>query len=819
MKGHNIMNSIYKIELTKINHSLQESIQNYNVEAPSPDYGKYKAFGQFDSVSITKLNNFQISSFLDSYYHSIKNQYTGDSQIFYGFLPADQERTAKDNFFDNQEWTYQYIVFLDLQNYSVKTFKEELYKNPLYQNDHSFLILETFDKHSAIILIRKQTIHDCFSFIYAISSRYPECTWNIHYRLLTTINSELPQIKDEPINITMNFKINDPAAFHDFYEELYTQLIASSANNNYRSLIERNYFSGNSDASIHLYQYPSSLFFKLFYNNNILDRKNDKLYAAVRYTHTFVFLKLENSFPFTESHVANEKKYKTFQENIKKYLSALYKIEQKNCHTALTKETSAIITKFIQIIWDLNIYDKNSIYLIDVMLPALYEFVAQLETNPETNPATMYSCLEDMHHAFDTLLNTNFRAGHDYMTMPILYYTPAKIITFYSRFLRVLTQSVKQTFDKTDQTRYEFLLSPRLHTVADVVSYTNNDLTYMNRFLSIHLPISSLFDFKFTLISITHEAGHFLPDSKLRCRKERMDTLLRCTIYTVYISLMQNINDEKIDLETKNYILGILQNLYQTIIYNIYSSDNTDSITSSTRYYLINSEKFIRDTIIQYFYDSQNIIFNYIAHPEIASQIRNNIILLLQDNYEFSIANMYLHLERILRECYSDLFAIMILKLDFVDYFSALKKSLPEHMKLNDFLITRLAIIIKINDWDTEIDKSNDNVLLPVKELLKATNQESAQPLPLLSGVHNITVFNEILTYLEACKKEINNHLLKVDNIEKLQTYFFKINQAVSNNDLSSLSDIMDQINIDPDCLFALFDDILSEIEEKNRRI
>lgn len=125
---------------------------------------------------------------------------------------------------------------------------------------------------------------------------------------------------------------------------------------------------------------------------------------------------------------------------------------------------------------------------------------------------------------------------------------------------------------------------------------------------------------------------------------------------------------------------------------------------------------------------------------------------------------MYLHLERILRECYSDLFAIMILKLDFVDYFSALKKSLPEHMKLNDFLITRLAIIIKINDWDTEIDKSNDNVLLPVKELLKATNQESAQPLPLLSGVHNITVFNEILTYLEACKKEINNHLLKVDD-------------------------------------------------------
>lgn len=55
--------------------------------------------------------------------------------------------------------------------------------------------------------------------------------------------------------------------------------------------------------------------------------------------------------------------------------------------------------------------------------------------------------------------------------------------------------------------------------------------------------------------------------------------------------------------------------------------------------------------------------------------------------------------------------------------------------------------------------------------------------------------------------------------IEKLQTYFFKINQAVSNNDLSSLSDIMDQINIDPDCLFALFDDILLEIEEKNRRI
>lgn len=146
---------IYRITLTKINNSLNDIIDNYKKDENkcNLNYGEYKAYGQFDSVSIKKFKTLSMNNILSNYYDAMKEQSTGDSQIFYGFLNNEVFLNKANIFFDNSQWIYQYIVFLDLQNLSTNELTTKLSEDKNYKNDNTFIILETLDKHLSLIHI------------------------------------------------------------------------------------------------------------------------------------------------------------------------------------------------------------------------------------------------------------------------------------------------------------------------------------------------------------------------------------------------------------------------------------------------------------------------------------------------------------------------------------------------------------------------------------------------------------------------------------------------------------------------------------------
>ncbi len=803
-------NSIYRIVLTKINNSLIDIIDNYGKKENecNLDYGEYKAYGQFDSVSITQCETLSIDDILLNYYDAMKQQSTGDSQIFYGILNNKIFLNKASVFFDNSQWVYQYIVFLDLQNLSTSALITKLSEDENYKNDHTFLVLETLDKHSAILLIRKRSIRECLDFIYTIASCCPEFVWNINYRLLTmknakTYKSIMSQSDSESISITINFKIKNLDVFKLFIKELCDKL------NN--AEIKKCNFVSNSDYTINLYDYPSYKFFSLFYSGCLLDRTNKNLYNAVRYTHTFVSIDLDE-MNITKSDDSTKSLYPTdFQKKVDEYLHKLYTFEKnyaKSSNDFSIKESSAIVMKFIQVMWDLNKYDKNSIYLINVILPALYEYVAQIQLNSKTNMADMYRCIEDMHNSLNSLLSTNYRAGHDYMTIPVLYYTPTKIISFYSQYLRKLSSIVKQSCN--DRTRYEFLLSPRLHTVANVVSYTPDNFHYMHRFLSIHMPIKSLFDFKNSLIALTHEAGHFLPNNKLRCRESRMSYLLKSIMTAIGIELTNGMINKNLGSETREYIKKIINEVNQSVLLQILACQE-----DKTKYYLIYSEELIRDVIIEYFKSNQNIITANFPYKELISQLRNNIVTLLQNNNESSINIMYLNLERVLRECYSDLFVIKILKLTFEDYYLAIKSTSSKGVKLqlNAFLTIRIALMCKVNHWD--ISHYNDERLESVKNIIELlNNSKESEKIELLSGIQNRAIFKNVEKYLKECSIELEQTLIKNEDIQIIQECFVEIDRAIRSNDILLLIKIFDKFDLQQD-VFGTLESVIEEINDK----
>lgn len=375
--------------------------------------------------------------------------------------------------------------------------------------------------------------------------------------------------------------------------------------------------------------------------------------------------------------------------------------------------------------------------------------------------------------------------------------------------MRTLSFIIKKTCN--DETRYEFLLSPRLHTVANVVSYTPDNFDYMNRFLSIHMPIKALFDFKNSIIALTHEAGHFLPNNKLRCRKSRMHYLLKSIITAIGIELRRGMVNDNIGSDTIEYFKNVLNDVNQSVLLQIIACQNEE-----TKYYLKYSEKLIRDTIIEFFKSNQNIITANLPNKELSSQLRNNIVTLLQNNNNLSINIMYLNLEKVLRECYSDLFVIKILGLNFNDYYQAIQSTTllndSNKFELSEFLTIRIALMIKVNHWD--ITGYNEKCMEPVKDIIELLkNEKSTAKIDLLSGMQNKTIFKNIEEYLTDCSVEMDKTLLSTDCMQIIQKCFEKINKVMNDNDISLLIKILESFDNQQN-IFETLDPIMKEIEK-----
>lgn len=190
-------NIIMRIQLNKIN-----DFSNLHTFSDS----QYKVFGQFDSMSIERINATQLIDIIEDYSKNVVNQFNSHTQVFYGYSEDNMDLQSFDS-----EFSYQFVSFIDIQNNHPLSY----YQEKIAQNDKvRSILLETFDKHSFILITRSLCLHDSIQFI---NSLVDDEIWNLCYSILSMKeNQNINLLEDIKINATLNFKIKSYENFKKF---------------------------------------------------------------------------------------------------------------------------------------------------------------------------------------------------------------------------------------------------------------------------------------------------------------------------------------------------------------------------------------------------------------------------------------------------------------------------------------------------------------------------------------------------------------------------------------------------------------------------
>lgn len=750
MKGvYKMENIVYKIELNRLNDilSVKNNLMNKN---------SYQAFGQFNSVRIEQTHISQLADIIKDYNYSVVNQYNSDTQIFYGYILDDEKSRELYQEFDEFDWYYQFITFIDFQD-------DIAYLDKLItQENIKYVLLNTFDKHSLIVMIRTKKISDGINFI--SSNEKKRKKWNVSYTLLLLNNDiDWSNIEEEQIKASLNFKIRSWDNFLILKNKI--ESIFGKTENN------QQFYLGNSDYALYFTSVSVKELFPLFYNGNLLCNTNEILLNAAKNIHVSISI-LDDELINESLEIGKiDMNWNDQQEKYSEYINSLLKLEKKyiedNSDDFTKIECANAFLKIIYLLRDVNYYDVNSKYLIEIILPALYECVIHFQLMKKIDVEEIYKALEEIHQSVETLLITNINSGHSFYTIPVLHYTPTKLIMFYSCYLRKLTHAVKQfkCFSKDNSVRYEFLLSPKLHNVVDVKSYTVEDDQTENRFLTVHMPVSGLFDLETSLIALTHEASHFLPNDELRCREDRTYSILNCTL----IILIQEFSKDTdvITQQSRKKLINYVFDLKNEILLNFSTYD------SPHKNYLVEGEKLIRNQLIEIIDRDRRHILNMIELNDdsvytldtVVTKFEKRINCLLDSNDRYSIHQMYINFERIYRECYSDLFMIKILKLDYENYIKAINKSFNnKEVIYSSFIATRIAFIIDSMKWNelfaegvvlSEENKKNVSVFLATFNVSNVSkNMGYCMP-----GFYIQNIYLRMKEYFQKCVKVIDKEI------------------------------------------------------------
>ncbi len=805
---------IVKIILNKINDLYYSNKKKY---------GDYKAFGQFDGLflEIKRSQDYtNMNEIANDYLLEIKNQIDSHKQIFYAYGSVNKKEL--DEF--QKEYIYQFITFIDIQEVcdNIKEIHNKL-------NGSKYMLLKTFDKHSYILILRCNKLIDGISYISSIADNEP---WNLCYTILSMDqNIDLKKIELEQINVMLNFKIRSKNKFDSLKNILISKLKGADLK------YQENYFLGNSDYSIGIFGISSQLFFGLFYNKEILDRENSNLCDAVKFSHSSLSLSEIPDLNVNSSNTTIE--LSKIQQNYKKNIDLLCNKEillrdiynnepakssfvSKNSNKEII-ECVNVFLKISYLLKDINVYDINSRYLIQMILPALYECAVQLQFEKSVSYENTYEALEEIHRSITTLLGTGIDSQHSFYTVPVLYYTPARLITFYSNFIRKL----RNTF-YDDKIRYEFLITPILHSIVDVKSFTPERDDYDHRLLSVHMPVSSLFDIETSLVILTHEVGHFIPDSNLRCRKDRVLCLIQSLTYIIYIDLisLEGIGaGDVFSNDMKKIISLFIKNIKTDVISKINSSK------SKHKYYLKECEELIRSNIVLFLEENKNVILNNITLKDNSTYTKEDVYLsmerqfnnFLNPNDKYSVYWMNLNMERILRECYSDIFSINVLGLSCQDYINAIEDSYQGgEIFFSCFTLTRIAFVIRVFKWTEEIHKTNMNIydknrLFEILNIFNLNNKQSIMfddNTIFLPGFHNYNIYTKFEKYFLNCNTILKSMLEDKEKYGWIENLYKEIKRKT--NKINELMDYINNFNNNIDLLSSMkaVHDALEKINE-----
>ncbi|MGN1181724.1 MAG: hypothetical protein ACI4SR_01870, partial [Faecalibacillus sp.] len=594
------------------------------------------------------------------------------------------------------------------------------------------------------------------------------------------INNEYHEelVIDDFIDYSINFKVDSPYILKKKIDEVLP---------NHKLF----YVLGNSDIQIKAENVNSNEFVKLI-RNGILDIAQKDMKNSVRYVHSSIKVRLASD-TFNESYeIVQNEEYKKAIVDLKE------KISQYGVKDNLKKYYS-IMNSLLILLEEMYYENENNKYIILAVLPVLYECYTVLENSKKID--MLNGTLESVSQTIHTYVTSNLKTGHTSLYVPNLYYTPAKLIAFYNSYMRILN-SIKGIHNEDEKVRYEFLILPRLHNFTDVKSFETIENKLEDRILVVHMPSENLFDIQSSIIILTHEAGHYLPN-EIRNREERTKFLIKSTASTIFQILTHNFYIEKeimndVCYEIDDYCTRLARKVRMKF----------DSIKEENKDYLIETEKYIRDEFIDRIQDEMYLLLSKVqniykgemeglAFSElIEKNLIHNYMDLINPLSDFSIISFYSNYEYLLRECYSDLFAIELLKLSVDEYINTFINSFSKNYQMEETAIekslgvkvlNRIAAVLycegwEIADFDEKIQLKNDDKdfisnWIIIQNCIEMNDFENIpEDSYSLTGLQTINIRKNFMSYLNNCRKALEDvekaTPIKVQNIYKeLFTY------------------------------------------------
>lgn len=745
------------------------------------DFGDNLALGLFDGISIKKFiieEDYKKTGLMP-----IINQYYQNRFVFEGKNSAlinqtfliyknyqdEESKNTIETFINNEKWNFQFITFVYVNNQSDELSFSQRYNEYLSLEDsNKICIFDTLDNCSFISIIKTENYQEGLDLLlklgFSISNNY--C-----YSLVS-LNKKYVNCEEEKINIKINMTIRNYQNFFELGKKIDNEFLPTS----------KGYNLGNTDAFVVYENITVDRLYRLFCENGLFNNKSKLLLEATFSISTHITKRLSKEFNEFSPISINDLRWE--KNKIDGFYEKMNNIKNSN---SIGNEFLYHLYSLIGVLKKVINYNYNNLPFLSIY-PSLEVFINELEKIKFDSVLALsldayYKYLNVAKSVVELVINSSYHTHHDAISNIENNEISGKIITFYNLFTYNLVQAF--VLNGGDEYKYGFLVAPQLLKKTEV-NVLNNSNEPKNRLLIVHIPINQIYNICNVLISLVHECGHFIGD-KTRAREYRLtkinEIIVSCCSEVVFNNPtpFKNIEGGKIYMYIKYYFESKIAKDLQTILEGtasdakylaIYNNSVRDKLlirlSSQKDIYI----KELRDLYAQTIsnknhnsnYDSNNAE-QYLELMEnvdaFEKHLSSNYDLLISDS-DFTLNVITYTVFTMLRECFADLFAIVICDLDFNEYLHAFIYSNYgiEKEKYSKQICTRAALVYTVVGWnleEVEVEDDYEHLSKIIDKHKRALSGERVDntDLFIVRPFHIQIVWDNVIDYLKECHKEL----------------------------------------------------------------
>lgn len=815
-------NSImYEIEMNSFNSG----------ESEKNGFGEFLALGLFDGISINKFlidkdsneTNSGLMPVIDQYYKNRikfeKNNTLFKNQTFLIFKNYinDENKKNIENFMNSTDWNFQFITFSYINTKSNKLkFTEKFATYLELEKSKKICIFDTLDNCSFISIVKAKSYREGLDILLQLGFEQ----FNNYCFSLATLNSEYHECEEEHVSIKINMIVKN-------YNELKKLENEIKPTN-------KGYNLGNTDAFVTYENITVSELYKLFTNEGPFNNQKKDLLNATFSINTHITNTVKNNFnSYTPEIINNTEIKKIILEGFHK------KIAEIKYSNSIGNEFIYHLYGVIDVLRQVVNYDCCEFPFLSIY-PSLKILIKELNNVDFTNASGLsldqyYIYLNVVKKVIELVTNSSYHTHHDAISNIESNQICGKIITFYNIFVykmvKAFTSENIEFYDKHD---YGFLIAPQLYKKTEI-RVLNNSPKPKDRLLIVNIPINQIYNISNVLISLVHECGHFIGDN-IRNREFRLIKVNEiiayyCSEIVFYHSCKISSNDDEKEVCNfiKSYFWIVVHKLLEQLTgdrmkdysyLSIYESEIRDNLTDyiihhkvemiSDLKHLFEKSVFNKDTNPSYEpADPEQYLKLVDLIGKFTDFISTNYDILFRDSND-SLKVITFTVFTILRECFADLFAIVILNLNYSEYLEAFFNSnygVEETIYKKQFY-TRAALVCHVMGWS---EKNIDEKFVKIKEYAKQIDEQiyyistggmenSKRRHYIVKPFHMQYVWEATVEYLKECNESLNKTIKneKKDLLKNAQSIYDKIN-CLFRGDIEeqnyNIDEVMDLIN------------------------